>query len=102
VAETGTNANTRDKIADFVHGQDKIDLSTIDANGALADNDAFTFIGVAGFSQDEGQLRYVQVNNANNALDETVIEADIDGNGIADFQIALTGLVGLTASDFVL
>jgi Ca2+-binding RTX toxin-like protein len=100
-AETGITASTRDKIGDFVHGQDKIDLSTIDANGALA-GDAFTFIGVAGFNHAAGELRYVQIDNANNALDETIIEADIDGNGIADFQIGLTGLVTLSAGDFVL
>src|SRR5262249_16472945 len=37
-------ANQLDQIADFTQGQDKIDLSLIDANPALAGDQAFTFI----------------------------------------------------------
>ena len=32
----------------------------------------------------------------------TYVTMDADGNGLADMQIALTGAIGLQASDFVL
>lgn len=99
-AETGIDANTRDIVADFAQGADRIDLSTIDANGALPGN-AFAFVGAAAFTGTAGQLRFFQIDDADNALDLTVVEADIDGNGAADFQIGLTGLVDLAAGDFV-
>jgi hypothetical protein len=34
--------------------------------------------------------------------DKTIIAGDINGDGVADFQIELTGLKTLTAADFVL
>ncbi len=33
-----------DDITDFTQGEDKIDLSAIDANGVLAGDQAFTFL----------------------------------------------------------
>jgi len=38
---------------------------------------------------------------ANALLDEIGLK-DIDGDGITDFEIALTGLITLTAGDFIL
>ena len=103
MAEIGRGA-TRDIIRDFVHLVDDIDLATIDANGRLAGNAAFSsspskgaaFTGVA------GQLRWFQINAPGTANDRTIIEGDINGNRVADFQIQLTGLKTLTAADFVL
>ncbi len=102
VAEIG-NGITRDIIADFGHLIDKIDLATIDANGAAAGH-AFTFLAAQGsaFTGVAGQLRWTRQDSANNALDRTIIEGDINGNSVADFQIELTGLKTLTAADFVL
>jgi Ca2+-binding RTX toxin-like protein len=40
--ETGLTNTTWDVISDFVHGTDKIDLSTLDADAAFAGNQAFT------------------------------------------------------------
>jgi hypothetical protein len=34
--------------------------------------------------------------------DKTIIYGDISGDGLADFQIELTGLKTLTVSDFIL
>ena len=49
--DSGTDASTRDVITDFQGGgQDLIDLSAIDANGGLAGDQAFSFIGRAFFS----------------------------------------------------
>ena len=102
VAEIGKGA-TRDVITGFVHGTDDIDLSTIDANGAAVGH-AFTFLAVNGaaFTGAKAQLRWFQQNPANTINDKTIVEGDIDGNKVADFQIELKGLVGLTAADFML
>lgn len=90
----GTGSGTRDVITDFVKGVDKIDLSAIDANTGAAGTQSFTFIGTAAFSA-PGQIRYVQQGGTT-----TIVEGNITGNGVAEFQIQLTGLHNLDASDF--
>lgn len=98
VNETGNTATTRDVITDFQQGQDRIDLSTIDASSSLGGNNAFLFRGaIAAFgTAADGEIRYAQEN------DMTVIYADTDNDSAPEFQIALNGLYTLTAADFVL
>ncbi|WP_243375654.1 peroxidase family protein [Microvirga solisilvae] len=96
--ETGTNAS-RDVIVDFVQGSDKIDIKAIDANRSiisLGSDQDFTFIGTANFTGN-GQLRYRQEGG------QTIIEGRYTTlfGGNATFQIALNGLVNLTAADFI-
>ena len=98
IGESNPSPALRDTIADFSQGQDKIDLSTIDANTGNVGNDAFDFIGVSGFTNVAGQL-HETFNQANNT---TIISGDVDGNGSGDFQIVLNGHYLLTADDFVL
>jgi Ca2+-binding RTX toxin-like protein len=86
----------RDLIKDFAAGVDKINLAAIDANSALADDQAFSFIGAGAFSHTAGELR-AQMLGAN-----TLVSGDVDGNGQADFQILLSGTVTLQATDFQL
>jgi serralysin len=86
-----------DLITDFVRGQDIVDLSTIDANGALA-GDAFIFLGSAAFTGVAGQLRYDTTSIAG----VTRILADLDGNRTVDMEIQLTGTHSLSAGDFLL
>jgi hypothetical protein len=92
----------RDVIADFQHNVDDIDVRSIDANAKLAGNQAFHFIGSSGFHNSAGELRFQQVNAAGTASDRTVVSADADGDGRADFKIILDGLVNLSAHDFIL
>lgn len=94
----------RDKITDFKHGVDDIDLSIIDANGSASGNGSFTFLAAKGasFSNTRGELRWLQYDFAGTASDKTLVEGDTNGDAIADFQIELTGLVTLSASDFIL
>lgn len=103
VSEIGNGA-TRDRIMDFQHLIDDIDLSTIDANGSAAGNTAFQFLAAkgAGFTDVKGQLRWVQIDAAGTASDRTIIEGDINGDRRADFQIELVGLKTLSSGDFVL
>ncbi len=86
-----------DKIFDFSHAEgDRIDLHAIDANGTVADDQAFSFIGTSAFHNKVGELRFEQKSG------DTFIHGDINGDGKADFSIALDTLVTLTASDFLL
>ncbi|MFW9621290.1 MAG: M10 family metallopeptidase C-terminal domain-containing protein [Macromonas sp.] len=93
LAESGLTTTTRDIITDFVRGQDKIDLSTIDANTTLAGNQAF--IGLIGANvafTKAGQLR----------LNAGVLYGNTDADATAEFSIALTGITTLANTDFVL
>ena len=92
---TDSLIGARDQIRDFSSG-DLIDLSGIDANSAVADDQAFTFVGSNGFSGTAGELRAYQTSNA-----EWIVEGDTDGDGDADFQIYALSSTALTVDHFV-
>jgi Ca2+-binding RTX toxin-like protein len=102
VLETGKTATTRDVIRDFTHLSDDINLATIDASTRSAGNNAFRFIGTANYHKVAGEVRYARYDAAGTTSDKTLIAGDINGDGLSDFQIELTGLKTLTAADFVL
>ena len=93
---TPGTASSYDRIIDFTRGSDKIDLSMIDAISGTAANDAFTFIGSANFSNKAGELRYASTSAG------TVLSGDVNGDGVADFDILLTNKVIPTVTDFLL
>jgi serralysin len=101
--ETGSGLN-RDVITDFQHGVDKIDISAIDANGSAAGNGTFHFQAQenALFDHKAGALAWHYDDHAGSASDVTVIQADMNGDGIHDFEVQLKGLVHLGAGDFLL
>jgi Ca2+-binding RTX toxin-like protein len=82
VAEIGIASGRYDIITDFVSQVDKIDLVNIDANLNVAGDQAFRYIGSAAFSRVAGQLR----------LADQILSGDINGDGIADFRLGLTGV----------
>jgi Ca2+-binding RTX toxin-like protein len=94
---------TRDVIKDFTQGgtetRDKIDLFAIDANHHTGLNQAFHLIGTADFSSHGSHHAYGEVRYHYES-GNTIIEGDVNGNGVADFQIELTGLYTLAADDF--
>ena len=103
VAEIGKGI-ARDVIVGFTHLTDKIDLVTIDANGAGLPGHAFTFLAAnnSAFTGVAGQLRWFRDDQPGTVNDKTIIEGDINGNKVFDFQIQLAGLKTLTSADFVL
>jgi Ca2+-binding RTX toxin-like protein len=87
----------QDWIRDFEGGVDKINLRGFDANGDPADGiTAFSYIGSDAFTGQAGQLRTLYNGGA------AIIEADINGDGAADFtiQVTVSNLMPLTWSDF--
>ncbi len=92
----------RDRIGDFKHNVDDIDLRTIDANLTAAGNQAFNFIGSDQFHQIAGELRFQQIDRAGALHDITIVSADVNGDGLADFRVDLAGLHSLTKGDFLL
>jgi Ca2+-binding RTX toxin-like protein len=75
-------AGARDTILDFAAG-DLIDLTAIDAVAGGSD-DAFTVIAEDAAFTSPGQLRITQSSGG------WLVEAELDGDGIADFVIAVT------------
>ena len=86
----------RDSIGDFALGTDRIDLSAIDADGDGGNGDsAFTFLGCdVAFDAGAAALRFVKAG--------ALLQADIDGDGVGDFEVALGRLTGIGADDLVL
>ncbi|EPX82425.1 calcium-binding protein [Salipiger mucosus] len=93
--ESGTGAGNRDIITDFVAGEDRIELSRFDADTTQGFKQAFDFIGDDAFSA-AGQLGYRHEGG------NTIVQADFDGDGAADFEIELTGVMDLTEADFLI
>ena len=88
-----STANSRD-IVDLHSGFDRIDLSAIDANETIDNNQTFAFIGSADFSG-AGQVRFDSTNN--------LILANVDGNLAADLEIqSRVNFNTLNESDFIL
>ncbi len=99
-ADLGTGRGSADKILDFRHKVDKIDLSDVDASTKKGGNQAFKFIGSSEFHDRAGELRVEHVDRKGYANDRTYVEGDLDGNGHADFSIELVGLHQITSGDF--
>lgn len=93
--ESGLGASA-DRITDFAPGTDLIDLGGVDADTTTGGNQAFTFVGSAAFSNVAGELRAFDDGT------DTWVQADTNGDGAADFEIVLTGVLTLAGSDFVL
>ena len=76
-----------DVIVGFSAAQgDKVDLRPIDPDAAVGDQ-AFSFIGGAAFAVGvTGQLRF----------GAGVLQGDLDGDTVADFQIQMTGVASIT------
>lgn len=98
--ESGIGWTERDFVDGFERGADKIDLRDIDANTLAAGDQAFRYIGSAGFSgqgaASAGELRGATWNGGNFIL----IEMDSNGDGFADMQVCVVGTSTISSDDF--
>lgn len=82
-----------DEIFDFGRSfGDRIDLSAIDASSRTAADEQFIFTGAAAFSGRAGELRF----------SGGLLQADTNGNRIADLAIQVDGQTAMQLSDFIL
>ena len=84
-----------DTVQGFQPGYDVIDLSAIDAIPGGTD-DAFVFIGAAGFTAGQAEVRTTQISGS------TWVEVRLAGSVTDDMQIVLAGLYTLSDAHFVL
>jgi serralysin len=98
-SDSPRGAANRDVITDFSHIEgDTIDVSLIDANTTAPGNQKFKFIGSHAFHHKAGELHVLH----DVANDETIVQGDVNGDGRADFEIALLGQHVLHRADFIL
>jgi Ca2+-binding RTX toxin-like protein len=103
-AKDAGKGGKRDVVTDFEKGIDRIDLSGTDANGRKKGDGSFKFIRKDGaaFKDKAGELIWERIDKKGQKKDFTLIQGDINGDGKADFQIALKGLIKLDQADFLL
>jgi Ca2+-binding RTX toxin-like protein len=96
-AESASAALQFDTIHGFVPGEDKIDLSRIDARPGTAGDDAFVYVG--GGQPSAGTLSVTQMSG-----NRWLVTSDVDGDNVIDLRIDVyvEGGQPLTASDFIL
>ena len=90
LAETVVGAN-RDQILDFEQGVDLIVVAGLSPG-------VFEFKGTGAFAPSgNAELRLFETPTG-----ATIVQIDADGDGVADAEIRVAGVTGLTADDFVL
>ncbi|HJZ34030.1 MAG TPA: hypothetical protein VKF35_23130 [Hyphomicrobiaceae bacterium] len=102
LADSTVGAGNRDVITDFQSGFDDIDVTGIDADTGRVGDQGFRFIGTKAFSGKASELHYQVFDQAGTASDVTIVSGDVNGDGVADFEIEIAGVVNLRASDFLL
>jgi Ca2+-binding RTX toxin-like protein len=96
VSESAAGAN-HDSIVDFSRSEgDKIDLEQIDADTTQGGNQAF-HLGGGAFNNEAGELIVF-----NDGGGHRVIQGDVNGDGVADFEIFLDGTPNVKPGDFEL
>jgi Ca2+-binding RTX toxin-like protein len=95
-SESAPSLTGRDVIADWSVG-DLLDFSGFDANISLGGAQSFTFRGVTANTgaAGAGELWVYQYGG------QTYLIGGVDGDGLRDFQVEITGLHALTAGSFL-
>jgi Ca2+-binding RTX toxin-like protein len=84
----------RDLIVDF--NDDRIDFQDIDANSEFSGNQAFTFIGADSFAAHGNVAGLIRIEMTG------LVQADVNGDGLADFEVMVLSSKPLEANDFIL
>jgi Ca2+-binding RTX toxin-like protein len=100
VADLSIDATDADVIRGLVRGEDRIDLSGIDANVDTTGDDSFTFIGSSAFSSTDatGELQY----SYDVATGIGLLSGSTDADADAEFVVQVVGVPELGSADFAL
>jgi Ca2+-binding RTX toxin-like protein len=98
--DSPVGAGMRDVITDFGNGNDRIDLSSMDADKTAASDQAFAFVEDPTSAVQAGSITWEQIGANDTAM--TIVRGNIVGNTPENFEIQLTGHVALTEGDFIL
>lgn len=91
VSDSGLGAS-RDRIYNFTTGADDIDLSVIDANTALSGNQSFAW------GASTARANGVWITWITGAA---IVNGDVNGDRVADFQIQLSAVTSVSSTDFI-
>lgn len=94
IAESGIGAGNRDVVRQFKRGQDKIDLSGIDANDSSGTDNDFNF-------SKRGNEKANSVWVVKQPGKVALVRGDVDGDKVHDFEIEVAAF-NLNAADFIL
>ena len=95
-----STSKSRDKIYNFLSGTDDLDLTDIDANNSISENQNFTF------NYQTAKANAVWYKSAEvdgfKATKDIIVYGDVNGDSLADFEIGLVGITSLNVADFIL
>lgn len=91
----------RDRIYNFKSGVDRVDLAGIDARAGTSANEAFK--GFTGVTPTAYSAWYLKADaDGDGARDDLLLRADVNGNMIADFEVAIVNAALLVRGDLIL
>ena len=93
INDSKVGSAVRDKVYAFDSGEDVLDLSSIDANLSTSGNNAFAFTGTVAAANSV----WYTVSGIS-----TLVRADNNGDGVADFEIDLVNSGAINGSDIIL
>jgi Ca2+-binding RTX toxin-like protein len=93
ITDSPNGATTRDVIYDFASGIDDIELMGIDANSALAGDQAFTWAVTTATAN----AVWYAVSGA-----DLLLRGDVNGDAVYDFEIQIAGIGAVVAGDIIL
>lgn len=92
MGDSGVGSSNHDSITNFHSWEDdRQKLSAFNANGLITGDQSFTWINSRDFRGAIGELRY----------GSGLLQADTDGDRLADFEIAFTGVPQVDSAQIV-
>jgi Ca2+-binding RTX toxin-like protein len=98
VLAADSTTTLRDVIADFVSGEDRIQMNLVDANDLLGGVQGWTFVGTAAFALNQPGMLRVQAVNATSCI----LQGNTDNDTAAEFAVLVTGVSKLSESDLLI
>lgn len=92
IADSAVGGTNRDRVYQFIRGDDHIDLQTLDANTGVTGNQAFAF-SAGPAANSVWVVDYV---------DDVLVRGDVNGDTIHDFEIRVMLTATLDATDLIL